>query len=370
MQFFPNSRPPVGTIFDCDMGRGASAAATLGTLYGLDGKNETRVVSISTSVNNVKSAALCDAIGRFYAGAVNGGFAAFARTLPTGMSVISKPLPDAQLFTALLEKKNAEGKPVYATEIRKLNDTADVMALIRNALTAQHDGNGQLLLDGPATNLAQLLSLPGVLPVIKAKAKELFITAARCTADAASARKLLAEWPTPITAVQAKAEDGAVISAETLQTGFAWNPNHPVVEILQAELAARKTAPGKPATGKPATAADYVAAPGAAAALFALRPKLEFWQISEPGVLSLDAKGALVFRKPAAGQTGAHRLVTVKPGSAALLEAEIKALITAPPVVRTRPRRRPDPEAEKKAAEQKAAEQKAAEQKNNPEKKP
>ena len=79
MQFPGQGKPPVGIIFDSDMGNRIDTALAMSLLYGLDGKNEARVVSISVSKSTLKSAALCEAIGRFYAGAVNGGFASVRR---------------------------------------------------------------------------------------------------------------------------------------------------------------------------------------------------------------------------------------------------------------------------------------------------
>ena len=80
MQQQPRPRPPVGVIFDCDMGNSVDDAIALSVLYGLDGKDECRVVSISTSKPNLKSAAMCEVIGRFYSGAVSGAFVPISAT--------------------------------------------------------------------------------------------------------------------------------------------------------------------------------------------------------------------------------------------------------------------------------------------------
>ena len=64
MQFPEQGKPPVGIVFDCDMGNGIDDALALALLYGFDGKNEARVVSLSVSKPNLKSAAFCDAIVR------------------------------------------------------------------------------------------------------------------------------------------------------------------------------------------------------------------------------------------------------------------------------------------------------------------
>src|SRR6185295_18021537 len=145
---FGQGKPPLGVIFDCDMGNRIDTALALALLYGLDGKNECRVVSVSTSKDNLNSAALCETIGRFYAGTVSGAFAAVGRTLPVGMSIEGKMREDTPMLTEPLAKKNIDGTPVYAHGIHKLVDTAETPALIRNAFTAQQDQNCIVVLAG------------------------------------------------------------------------------------------------------------------------------------------------------------------------------------------------------------------------------
>ena len=71
MQLRPQVKPPLGVIFDCDLGNSIDDALAMALLYGFDGKNEARAVSMSISKPNLKAAAFCDAIGRFYAGEVS-----------------------------------------------------------------------------------------------------------------------------------------------------------------------------------------------------------------------------------------------------------------------------------------------------------
>src|SRR6266849_4896998 len=106
MQFPGQGKPPVGFIFDSDMGNSIDDALALALLYGFDGKNEARVVSVSVSKSNLKAAAFCDAIGHFYAGPVSGAFGAFARTLPVGLSTDGKMSDDTPMLTVPLSKQN------------------------------------------------------------------------------------------------------------------------------------------------------------------------------------------------------------------------------------------------------------------------
>jgi hypothetical protein len=61
------------------------------------------VVSVSVTKSNLKAAAFCEAVGRFYAGAVSGAFSAVGRTLPVGLATDGK-MPEDALFTVPLAK--------------------------------------------------------------------------------------------------------------------------------------------------------------------------------------------------------------------------------------------------------------------------
>src|SRR5207344_1382023 len=75
----------------------------------------------------------------------------------------------------VLAKQTPEGKPAYARAISRLNDTADPVALIRNALTAQQDQNTVVVLAGPPVNLLGVLALPGNKQLIQKKVRNLVL---------------------------------------------------------------------------------------------------------------------------------------------------------------------------------------------------
>src|SRR5215475_15886739 len=221
MQAQGQEKTAVGIIFDCGLGDSIDEALALALLYGLEGKNEARVISLSVSKPNLKAAALCEAIARFYSGAPSGAFGAIGRTLPVGLADEGKSPEDTPMITVPLSRLNGEGAPLYNHGIKKLSDTAEVRALIRNALSQQPDQSCVVVLTGPATDLARTLYLPGVKDLISHKARFLSVVggaypansaklATQATldrrpqfnikADIAAARKLFAEWPTPIVA--------------------------------------------------------------------------------------------------------------------------------------------------------------------------
>ncbi len=310
-------------IFDSDMGNRVDTALAMAIMYGLDGKNEARVVSVSVSKSNLKSAALSEVIGRFYAGAVNGGFASVGRTLPVGMGDDPRDAKDTPMF-AILEKKDDKGAPVYQHGIHKLVDTAEVPALFRNALTSQQDGNCMVILAGPATNLARGLALPDAKDWITKKVRYLVISGGafngnaaepHIKADIVAARKLLAEWPGQI--VFAPAEVGAAFPypADSIEKDFTWSPNHPVVDAYRAYKPMPYDAPSW----------------DMAAVLYAVRPQENYFKLSEPGVVSVLDDGRTKFTP---SPKGMHRYLIADPSQKEKIIKAYAELASAKPVVR------------------------------------
>ena len=320
MQFPSQAKPPVGIVFDCDMGNGVDDALALALLYGLDGKNEARVASVSVSKSNLKAAALSDAIARFYSGP-------FSRLLPIGMSTAGHMPEDTPMLTVPLSKKNAEGGPLLATTVKALTDTADPAPLIRNALTAQHDQNAIVVLVGPATNLVQVLALRGVKELIARKVRYLSVMGGafpngepefNIKGDIPSAKKLFAEWPTPIVASGVEVGDALLFPGSSIDKDFAWSPAHPVAEAYRAYKAMPYDTPTWDLT----------------AVLYAVRPQEGYFKLSDLGTISVLDDGRTNFVPEAAGT---HRYLIVDPAQTDRILKAYVELTSARPVVR-RPR--------------------------------
>jgi hypothetical protein len=331
MQFMGRGTPAVGIVFDCDMS-GPEDALAMAVLFGLDGKNEIRVVSTSVSRHSLEAAAFCEVIGRFYAGAVSGAFGSFSRTLPVAMSVAGKPAPGSPMIGAVLGKKGEDGKPAYTHGIDKLTDTAEVPALIRNALTAQHDQNAIVVLAGPASNLVTILDLPGVKDLIARKVRYLAVAGgsfaggpadSSIQADIAAAKKLYAEWPSPIVACGREVGEAMPFPAASIEKDFAWSPNHPVADAYRGF----RSMPYDTPSTKMCTV------------LHAVRPKETYFQVSEPGTITVGDDGSTRF---AARADGKHRHLIVDPAKKELVAKTLIEIASAKPVPRQPRFRRPD----------------------------
>lgn len=314
------------------MGERIDDVLGLAVLYGLDGKNECRVVSVSTSKPSLHSAALSEVIGRFYAGAVSGAFGAVGRTLPVGMSTDGKSPQDTALMRAVLERKNAEGKPVYNHGIQHINDTAEVPALIRNAFTSQVDQNAVVVLAGPATNLAAVLAVKGAKEWIGQKVRQLVWVAgeAQLKEDIAAAKKVAAEWPGTVTVVGDDVGNAVPFPGASIEKDFTWSKEHPLVDAYRAYSAMPYDAPTTVA----------------AAVLYAVRAQQNYFTLSDAGVIEVLDSGKTQFR--ADGQ-GKHRMLRLNPDKKVELLAAYVELASAKPVPRA-PRFRP-PVAEQKKPE-------------------
>src|SRR6266550_7020638 len=124
MQFQSQGKPPVGIVYDADLGNNIDDALALASLYGFQGKGEARVIGVSTTKTSLNAAIFADILVRFYTGdpgPFGGG------PTPIGLT-LGKPSPDTPLMTAVITKSGAEDKPAYQRNIQQMNDTADPLA--------------------------------------------------------------------------------------------------------------------------------------------------------------------------------------------------------------------------------------------------
>jgi len=322
----PSELPPLGVVYDSNLGWGVDSVLALALLHGFAGKQQCRVASLSVNYPDLRAAKLADVIERFYA-LLGPGQAGEGRSLPLG--IVEGKNPPANL--PILAKGWESG-------IQKWNDTAIPHLLIRNALTANYDGNAAIVLSGPATNLANLLKLTDVIPLIAAKVNVLVIAEGQFTADLPAARRVLAEWPTPIVFCSREVGTQVPFPGASIDSAFSYNPAHPVAEAYRAAGNMPYDAP----------------APALAAMLYTIKPKEGYFTLSEPGTVVIGDNGATQFQPSAQGR---HRYLKVDPSQReriAQVYVQMASLKPVPPPARRLPPQIvAEQEAEEKARQQK-----------------
>ncbi len=210
MQAAPLGRPPLGICFDADFGESIEGLIALAVLYALDNRNECRVVCISTTLESLESAGLMQAFNRAYGG----------RPFPVGMPFGKKPVAPSPILAAAVKDLD--------TGVKSFKDTAEPHNLLRNALTAQHDGNAAIVSVGPKTNLHELLHLYAAKPWIESKVRFLMQTKADVPEG----------WPAPANAVTPADAEG--ITLHFTPEAFAWPDTpwmdkHPIARALAVQ---------------------------------------------------------------------------------------------------------------------------------------
>ncbi len=333
MQFPGEERGPIGISFDTDMGAIDDVLA-LALLEGLSSKKdpEARIISVSVSNPNLEAAAFCDAVEGFYSDIANREIPPMFRRrgsgLPIGMATEGRVPEETAMLKEPLGKRNAEGKPFYSHDIHKLNDTAEVSALIRNAFTAEHDQNAAVVLTGPATNLVRVLDVRGAKEIISQKVRLLCLIGGaypegepeyNIKTDIPAAKRLFAEWPTPIVASGYEIGEALLYPAASIEKDFAWAENHPVVDAYRAYKAMPHDTPTWDLS----------------AVLYAVRPDQGYFKLSEPGTISVFDDGRTKFTPAPNGQ---HRYLILDPVQKERIIQTYTEWVSAQPAPREMPR--------------------------------
>jgi hypothetical protein len=334
MQF--GGPPPVtGIVYNTTMSR-PDAALALALLYGFEGKREARVASIAVTENGFGAAAFADAVFRFYQ---LGPIPNANRTLPIGLAA-DKPLPpDPPFVKGILERVDEKGEPVYKRGIRRVTDTAEVTALMRNSLAYFPDGKVAVVSSAPATYLGRILDYAGTRDLIQSKARVLIVS--ECKQDVPAMRRILAEWPTPIVFCGSEVGKALPYPGSSIEQDFAWTKAHPVADFYRGAKPMPYDTPSQ----------------DLAAILYAVRPDAGLLQASEAGTVEVSDDGSLRFTPAADGK---HKRIAVDPTKKDAVIAALREIVSAKPVPPPQ-RRRFSPEELEKLRKQREEEQKKRE---------
>jgi hypothetical protein len=330
---FGRGKPSAGAFYDSDFTT-IDQILAVGLLHGLQGKNDLRVAIVTVSRPNLTAVGYIDMVERYYRGPAGN----FAQVPPIGMRTVGGAGETAPAFTAAFQDKKRVNR------VRSVIDTGDPNTLFRNYLEAQYDQNGFFVLAGPASNYATALDFRGMKDLIAPKTKYLVASMSEraVKADIAGAKKVFAEWPTPIYVVADEVATAIPFPGASIDKEFAANPDNPFSDAYRAFQPMPYDAP----------------AGAMAAVLYAGRPKEGYFKVSEPGTISVRDDGKLAF---AASAQGKHYLLNTDPAQKDKIVQTYVGLTSAKPVL---PQRFRPPVADQKAA---PADKKPAEVKPDPE---
>jgi len=316
----PARNGPPGAFFDSDFSTIDSLLA-VSLLYGLQGKGDCRVAIVNTSRPNLALVGFVDMVLRFYHGPAGN----FSQIPAVGMITSGTPGEISPAFTVPFQKTKADGSPTYKNQVKSVIDTGDPCTLLRNYLEAQTDKGSFVVLAGPATNLAAALAFRGLKELIAAKVKLLTLAGgafpegpaeSHLKADIPAAKRLFAEWPTPIVVSGAEVGSALEFPGASIDKQFAEAvPDNPVADAYRA---------WKP---MPYDTPSWAMAP----ALYAARPKENYFKLSDPGRITVDDQGRTSF---SASENGAHRYLIVDPALKDKITAAYVELASAKPEVR------------------------------------
>jgi len=302
MQF--EGKQPLGVVYMTSMDR-PDAVLALALLYGLQAKRESRIGSVCLNGPGASlgAAIFCDLVQRFY---TPGPMRNANQTLLPGLALDGPLPPDSAMITA------AVSQTAYARSIKRLSDTSLPEAVIRNGVI--FNSEAVMILSAPATYLAKSLDLQGVRELYKDRVKRLVVVDSGTPQDAPAIRKVLAEFPSPIFFCGKDVGDALPYPGSSIDKDFTWAPQHPIVDAIKAYKPGPYDPPSYDMAGS----------------LCAVHPDQGFFQLSEPGSITVADNGRLSF---VPGPTGKVRSLIVDPTQKDKILKAYTELASAKPAV-------------------------------------
>lgn len=319
---------PMKIIFETDMGNDVDDALAMDMLmkYVEDGKIE--LLGISSNKRDAGSVEYLDQLTTWYG----------HPEIPLGYVVDGVPCQDAVNYAlAVVEMTDsATGQPLFARSHATDDFAKPSVRMYRELLAAQPDSSVTVVSVGFSTNLAQLLdSRPDDLSplsgrdLVAQKVNRLVTMAGEFRANAEAdtlkrmpeynilrdipaARKVFAEWPTPVVTSPFELGIDVPYPATSIEQDFAWVPAHPVVEAYKAYMPMPYDRPTWDLT----------------AVLYAVEGEDGYFSISGPGEISVDGRGGTAFTP---SEDGTRRILASDSVQGANITRRFIELISTPP---------------------------------------
>lgn len=312
---------PVSLIFDTDIGNDVDDVLALGVIHSLQARKACRLLAVTVTKDSELAGPFVDAINTFY----------LRGETPIGVVRPGKTPEPGKFLPMAAEKKNGQFR--YPHDLKSNQDAPEAVGLLRKLLAAEPDGSVAIAQVGFSTNLARLLdSKPDAVSpltgpeLIKKKVKVLSVMAGAFTPidgnphyceynvvqDIANCKKLADEWPTSV--VWSGFEIGIAVPypGESIVKDYSYVEDHPVAESYRRYEA--------PPHNRPTWDLTSV--------LYAVHPDRGYFDLSEPGLISVEADGFTKFTPSAEGK---HRYLKMNELQKARVVEALVQLSSQPP---------------------------------------
>jgi purine nucleosidase len=304
----PGAPAPTGIVYNTSMTR-PDAALALGALYAFGIRRQARVNAVCVTGAGLETAIYCDIVNRFY---TPGPARSSNQWPPVGLAVVSPLPPDAPMVKPAVDRTEPNGEPTYVRGIRRVSDTSQAEAVLRNGVIFSVES--AVVLSAPATWLARSLDLQGARDQYRQRVKRLVIVESPETGrDPAALRRLVSEWPSPIFYCGREVGEAFPFPGSAVDQAFGWTSAHPIADAYRAF---------KPMPYDTPTY-DLVAMH------YAAHPVSGFFQASQPGTLTVSEAGTMTFM-PGSGGT-VRRIDADASRHQVILEALVELVSTKPP---------------------------------------
>lgn len=314
------SAEPVSLIFDTDLGNDVDDTMAMAMIHAFQNRGECRLLAVTVTKDNPFAAPMVDLLNTFYG----------RGDVPIGM-VHGGVTPQDGKYLRQVVTATDDGRPRYPHRLQSGSEAPEAVSLLRKALAAQPEKSVVLVQVGFCTNLARLLEskadgaspLSGV-ELVKSRVKLLSTMAGafgekmrgrkeyNIICDLPAARKLFAEWPTPIVASGWEIGNAIQHPAASMREDYRYVKHHPLVDAYDLYRGLKNHQPTYDLTS----------------VLYAVRPERGYFTLSAPGRIVVQENGTTEFQ-PAAD--GPHRYLIVTPEQIAMVRETQVMLCSEPP---------------------------------------
>jgi inosine-uridine nucleoside N-ribohydrolase len=303
------------------MGNDVDDALALGLLHALENRGACEILAVTLTNPEPLAGPHVAALNAFYG---RGG-------IPVGVSP-GAPFVRPSPFLKMVEMKDAGGRPLFPSAFDPATAPSSV-ALMRRTLAAAPDASVVIAQIGFFTNCANLLAsepdaespLTGR-ELIEKKVRFLSVMAGAFSTvqsnnhwlefnivyDIPSAKRLAAEWPTPVVWSGAEVGEAVPFPAHCVDEDFDYAPHHPLRESYQLF---RPTPHERPTW-------DLTTV------LYAVYPERDYFDLSVQGTVEIMDDG---FSRFCPGKGSRDRYLIVSKKQAGCLRGLFAGLVTEPP---------------------------------------